>query len=204
MAQLDVGDAAPDFELERDGGARVKLSSLRGSTVVLFFYPKDNTPGCTLEARGFSQAATRFASAGVKVFGVSRDSVASHCRFRDKYGLAVPLLSDPSLDVHRAYGVWGEKMMYGRKVEGTVRSTFVVGPDGALKAVHRGVKVDGHVDKLLAALTPDATPLGPLTDPPAAKAPAATSKPAATKKAPAVKKTPAAKPAAKKKPAAKS
>ncbi len=178
MAKLDVGDAAPDFELERDGGARVRLSSLRGSTVVLFFYPKDNTPGCTLEARGFSQAAGRFASAGVKVFGVSRDSAASHCSFRDKYGLAVPLLSDPSLDVHRAYGVWGEKMMYGRKVEGAVRSTFVIGPDGLISAAHRGVKVNGHVDMLLAALTPDATPLGPLAEKPAAEKPAA-EKPAA-------------------------
>lgn len=201
MASLDVGHEAPDFELDSDGGATVRLSSLRGSTVVLFFYPKDSTPGCTLEARGFSAAAKRFERAGVKVFGVSRDSVASHCRFRDRFGLSVPLLSDPSLDVHRAYGVWGEKVMYGRKVEGTVRSTFVVDPKGVLRGVYRGVKVDGHVDKLLAALTPDATPLGALPEPPAAKTPDATKEPAAVRTSSAesaVKKPAATKPAVKK------
>jgi peroxiredoxin Q/BCP len=190
MSELVVGSVAPGFELERDGGERVSLASLKGKTVVMFFYPKDSTPGCTLEARGFSAAAAQFAKAGVAVLGVSRDSVASHCRFRDKFDLTVPLLSDADLSVHRAYGVWGEKMMYGRKVEGTVRSTFVVGPDGRLTHVLRGVRVDGHVNALLAALAPGSTPLAPLAEP-AAKAPAA-KKPAAKK--PAVKK-----PAAKKK-----
>lgn len=178
MATLDVGDQAPDFELETDAGAKLRLSSLRGSTVVLFFYPKDDTPGCTLEARGFSLAADRFAAAGVKVVGVSRDSVASHCRFRDKYALKVPLASDASLDVHRAYGVWGKKIMYGREVEGTVRSTFVIDPEGKLIAAHRGVKVDGHVSALLAKHAPDATPLGELP-----AAPAKADKPAAKKAA---------------------
>lgn len=186
MSELVVGSAAPGFELERDGGERVSLASLKGKTVVIFFYPKDSTPGCTLEARGFSAAAEQFAKAGVTVLGVSRDSVASHCRFRDKYGLTVPLLSDPDLAVHRAYGVWGEKMMYGRKIEGTIRSTFVVGADGRLSHVLRGVRVDGHVNALLAALAPGSTPLAPLAEPPA-KAPAA-NKPA-VKKAAAKKKS---------------
>jgi thioredoxin-dependent peroxiredoxin len=199
MAQLSEGDEAPDFELDSDGGAKVRLSSLRGSNVVLFFYPKDDTPGCTLEARGFSTAAPRFTAAGVKVFGLSRDTVAKHCRFRDKHGLTVPLLSDPDLEAHRAFGVWGEKMMYGRKVEGTVRSTFVIGPDGRVRAAFRGVKVDGHVEKVLATVTSDATPIAPVvaatTSEPAAKKPAA-KKPAAKK--PAAKKPAAKKPAAKK------
>lgn len=146
------GSDAPEFDLESDSGARVSLDDFAGKWLVLYFYPKDNTPGCTREAEGFTEAAPRLKKLGAEVAGVSKDSVKSHCGFRDKLGIKFPLLSDPDLVAHRAYGAWGTKVMYGKKVEGVIRSTFLVSPDGAIARAWSGVKVDGHVDKVIAAL----------------------------------------------------
>ncbi len=179
-----VGDLAPALSLESDGGARVSLADFAGRPVVVYFYPKDDTPGCTVEAQDFTARAADFAKAGAAVLGVSKDSVKSHCRFRDKYGLKVTLLSDPDLAAHRAWGAFGEKVMYGKKVEGTIRSTFVVGADGRVAHAWSPVKVPGHVDAVLAALT--------------GAAPATVAKKAAPKATPA-KKAAAKKAAAKKK-----
>jgi peroxiredoxin Q/BCP len=149
---LKEGDQAPTFDLQSDAGEAVKLSDFAGKTLVLYFYPRDSTPGCTREAIAFSESLARFTAAGARVVGVSKDSVKSHGSFRDKYSLTIPLLSDPDLALHRAFGAWGEKTMYGKKVEGTIRSTFVIGPDGKIATVFPSVKVDGHVEKVLAAL----------------------------------------------------
>jgi peroxiredoxin Q/BCP len=118
----------------------------------MYFYPKDNTPGCTREAQDFTAAAARLKKLGAEVIGVSKDSVKSHCGFKDKIGIKFALLSDPDLAVHRAYGAWGMKTMYGKKVEGVIRSTFLVSPDGKIERAWAGVKVDGHVDRVIAAL----------------------------------------------------
>lgn len=148
---LQEGDKAPNFALETDSGERVTLEDYAGKKLVLFFYPKDSTPGCTREAQAFSAARRAIEKAGGAVLGVSRDSVKSHCSFRDKYGLTVPLASDPDRTVHEAYGAWGEKTMYGRKVQGCIRSTFIV-DGGRIARVFPSVKVDGHADAVLAAL----------------------------------------------------
>jgi peroxiredoxin Q/BCP len=195
---LKEGDKAPAFELDSDAGAKVKLSDFAGKKLVIYFYPKDSTPGCTREAIGFSEALDRLAAAGASVVGVSKDSVKSHCSFRDKYSLKIPLLSDPTLSLHKAFGAYGEKTMYGKKVEGTIRSTFVVGPDGKITKVFPNVKVDGHVDQVLAALGGAGTNNGATAAAPAKKAPAA-KKAAPAKKAPAAKKAAPAKKAAAKK-----
>ena len=171
---LKEGDKAPAFDLQSDAGRAVKLSEFAGKKLVLYFYPRDNTPGCTREAIAFSAALSRLAAAGAAVAGVSRDSVKSHGSFRDKHELRIPLLSDPDLAVHKAYGAWGEKTMYGKKVEGTIRSTFVIGPDGILAKVFPSVKVDGHAEQVLTALG-------------VGEAKAAPAKKAAAKKAPATK-----------------
>ncbi|XXT17482.1 peroxiredoxin [Sorangium sp. So ce429] len=147
---LNAGDRAPDFSLESDSGKAVSLADFPGKTVVLYFYPKDDTPGCTREAQAFSAALQAFADAGAVVLGVSRDSVERHRKFRDKYDLGVTLLSDPELAAHNAYGAYGEKTMYGKKVTGTIRSTFIIGPDRKVKHAFSGVKVDGHADAVLA------------------------------------------------------
>jgi len=149
---LNVGDAVPDFAAESDGGGRVTAASLQGARSVVYFYPKDDTPGCTTEAKDFTAKQAEFEALGVRVYGVSKDTVASHCKFRDKYGLGVTLLSDPSLAMQKAFGAFGEKLMYGKKVEGTIRSTFVLGADGRVSHVWPAVKVAGHVDAVLAAL----------------------------------------------------
>jgi len=149
---LKEGDKAPAFELVSDAGQTVRLSDFAGKKLVLYFYPRDNTPGCTREAIAFSESVKRIAAAGASVVGVSRDSVKSHGSFRDKHALKIPLLSDPDLVVQRAFGAWGDKTMYGKKVEGTIRSTFVIGPDGTIAKAFPSVKVDGHVDQVLAAL----------------------------------------------------
>jgi peroxiredoxin Q/BCP len=149
---LKEGDKAPGFSLESDSGEKVTLSAKPGGYVVVYFYPRDSTPGCTREAQGFTAAAKKFEKAGARVFGISKDSVESHCKFRDKFKLKIPLLSDPDLAVHKAYGAWGEKVMYGKKIKGTIRSTFVVTPGGKIGKVFPSVKVDGHVDKVLAAI----------------------------------------------------
>lgn len=148
---LSEGDKAPDFELETDSGKRVSLASFKNKTLVLYFYPKDSTPGCTREAQAFTAARKSIEAAGGAVLGVSRDSVKSHCSFRDEYELAIPLASDPDLSVHKAYGAWGEKTMYGKKVTGVIRSTFLV-KDGRIARVFSNVKVDGHADAVLRAL----------------------------------------------------
>jgi peroxiredoxin Q/BCP len=152
MSGLNPGDIAPDFDLATDGGGRVSLSALKGKSVVLYFYPKDDTPGCTNEGKGFSEASTAFKAANAVVIGVSKDSVASHTKFKAKYGLDLILASDPEGGVVEAYGAWVEKSMYGRQYMGIDRSTFLIGPDGVLKAVWRKVKVPGHVAEVLKAI----------------------------------------------------
>ncbi|WP_170382821.1 peroxiredoxin [Ruegeria atlantica] len=148
----DVSDIAPDFTLPRDGGGEVTLSDLRGGIVVLFFYPRDDTPGCTKESIGFSEQLQDFADAGAQVFGISRDSVAKHDKFVAKHNLTTPLLSDENSTVCEDYGVWVEKNMYGRKSMGIQRSTFIINGDGKIAKVWRKVKVPGHVDEVLEAV----------------------------------------------------
>jgi len=150
---LEAGDRAPSFALPSDSGKDVALQDFAGKTLVVYFYPKDNTPGCTREAQAFTKLLGAFRKVGADVVGISKDSVASHCNFRDKLGLKVPLLSDPELTTHKAYGAWGEKTMYGKKVTGVIRSTFIVGPDGRLQRVYRSVKVDGHAEAVLAEVS---------------------------------------------------
>jgi len=148
----DVSDIAPDFTLPRDGGGEVTLSDLRGGAVVLFFYPRDDTPGCTKESIGFSEQLQAFADSGAKVFGISRDSVAKHDKFVAKHSLTTPLLSDEGSNVCEDYGVWVEKNMYGRKSMGIERSTFLIDAEGKIARVWRKVKVPGHVDEVLEAV----------------------------------------------------
>ena len=148
---LQVGDKAPPFKLEADGGGEVSLSGLKGKTVVLYFYPKDDTSGCTAEAIAFSKDAKAFKQAGAVVIGVSKDSVASHDNFKRKHDLAFPLASDQSGDVVAAFGTWIEKSMYGKKYMGIDRATFLVGADGKVVKAWRGVKVPGHVEEVLQA-----------------------------------------------------
>jgi len=152
--RLSVGDKAPPFDLPSDSGDNVKLGDYAGKTFVLYFYPKDNTPGCTREAQAFTKLLPKFKKAGVDVLGVSKDSVASHCGFRDKLKLKVPLLSDPELEVHKAYGAYGDKVMYGKKVKGVIRSTFLI-EKGKVKRAWGSVKVDGHAEAVLAAVQND-------------------------------------------------
>lgn len=166
---LNAGDRAPDFSLESDSGETVSLADFPGKTVVLYFYPKDDTPGCTREAQAFSEALHAFTEAGAVVLGVSRDSVERHRKFRAKYDLGVTLLSDPDLTAHEAYSAYGEKTMYGKKVMGTIRSTFIIGPDRTVKHIFSGVKVDGHADAVLALVRGGGAPEPAKTE---AKAPA--------------------------------
>ena len=147
---LAVGDEAPSFTLETDGAGEVSLEALRGRKVVLYFYPKDDTSGCTKEACGFRDALPDFGD-GVEVIGVSPDNVASHDRFKAKYGLNFRLASDPDHRVAEAYGAWVEKSMYGRKYMGVDRSTFLIDESGRIAGIWRKVKVPGHVDAVLAA-----------------------------------------------------
>ena len=148
---LKAGDPAPDFDMAADGGGRVALSDLKGKAVVLYFYPKDDTSGCTNEARGFTEAAADFTATGAVVVGVSKDSVKSHDRFKAKYDLNLTLGSDPEGAVLEAYGVWVKKSMYGREYMGIERATFLIGPDGKIARVWRKVKVPGHVAQVLEA-----------------------------------------------------
>jgi peroxiredoxin Q/BCP len=147
----DVGDAAPAFDLSDEGGRRVSSADLAGEPYVLYFYPRDNTPGCTVEACGFRDAMPAFEALGVRVLGVSPDSVASHVRFRDKYDLSFTLLADTDRQLANAYGTWVLKSNYGREFMGIERSTFLVGPDGVIRAVWRRVRVAGHVDEVQSA-----------------------------------------------------
>lgn len=149
---LKVGEMAPDFELEDDSGARVRLSGLRGKTVVLYFYPRDDTPGCTKEACSFRDSWAAVKASGAAVYGLSPDTVEKHRAFRDKYGLQFPLLSDRDRSVMKAYGAFGKKIMYGKEVEGVIRSTFIIGPDGKVAKVFPKVRPEGHASEVLAAL----------------------------------------------------
>ena len=151
MADLAEGNQAPDFTLEADDGSRFRLADHKGSKIVVYFYPKDDTQGCTIEAIDFTKAAPAFAKAGTKVVGISPDSVASHCKFRDKHGLAITLAADPERKAIEAYGVWAEKSMYGRTYMGVERSTFLIDKDGRVARAWRKVKVPGHVEAVLAA-----------------------------------------------------
>jgi peroxiredoxin Q/BCP len=146
------GDKAPDFELPTDAGDRLKLSRLKGKPVVLYFYPKDDTSGCTAEAKDFSRLAPDFRKAGAEVVGISPDSVESHAKFRKKHDLGVRLAADADKAVALAYGVWVEKSMYGRKYMGVERSTFLIDGKGRLARSWRKVKVPGHAEEVLAAV----------------------------------------------------
>ncbi len=149
---LNVGDMAPDFKLVSDEGTHVSLKEYAGKNVVLYFYPKDDTPGCTKEACAFRDEKAAFARKNAVIFGVSLDDVQSHQAFKEKYSLPFALLSDPEAGVSKRYEVYKEKNMYGRKFWGIERSTFVIGPDQKIKAIFPRVKVDGHNHELLAAL----------------------------------------------------
>ena len=145
----EVGQTAPDFTLPQDGGDPVTLSDLRPAPVVLFFYPKDDTPGCTTENKAFSSLALDFGMAGAKVVGVSKDTVEKHAKFRKKHELSVMLASDAEGDVCERYGVWGEKSMYGKKFMGITRATFLIDGEGKIVKVWPKVKVDGHAEEVL-------------------------------------------------------
>ncbi|MEL6519817.1 MAG: thioredoxin-dependent thiol peroxidase [Pseudomonadota bacterium] len=149
---IEAGQAAPDFTLPRDGEGDVTLSELQPKTVVLYFYPKDDTSGCTKQAIGFTEHLAAFEEAGAVILGVSKDSVKKHDKFRDKHELKIALLSDEESDVCETYGVWVEKSMYGKKYMGIERSTFVIAGDGTVKEAWRKVKVPGHVEKVLEAV----------------------------------------------------
>ena len=149
---LNVGDKAPDFELPSSHNTTVKLRDFRGKKVVLYFYPKDNTPGCTREACSFNDGLRSLQARGAVILGVSADSLESHGKFSERYGLKFPLLSDPEKKVIKAYGVWKEKSLYGRTFMGIERSTFVIDERGEIKAVFRKVRVDGHTEEILGSL----------------------------------------------------
>lgn len=148
----EISEPAPDFTLPVTGGGDVTLSELRGSPVVLFFYPRDDTPGCTKENIGFSASKSDFEAAGARVFGISRDTMAKHDKFVAKHELTVPLLSDEHGSVTEAYGVWVEKNMYGKKSMGIERATYLIDADGKIAQVWRKVKVPGHVEDVLEAV----------------------------------------------------
>ena len=150
--ELNVGDKAPDFSLPTQSGHTVSLTSLKGKQVVLYFYPKDDTPGCTKEACGFRDSITSFKRANIVVLGVSMDDADSHQKFIRKYGLPFSLLCDENGTVSKAYGVYKKKNMYGKTYWGIERSTFIIDETGKLKAIFRKVKVDGHVGEVQAAL----------------------------------------------------
>lgn len=149
---VDVGDPAPDFTLPTDGGGSVTLSALKGKPVVIYFYPKDDTPGCTKEACGFRDLTPDFDKVDAVVIGVSKDSPAKHDKFKAKYELPFTLASDEEGGMIEAYGSWVEKSMYGKKYMRIDRSTFVIDKDGVVRAVWRKVKVPGHVDAVLEAV----------------------------------------------------
>src|SRR4026208_762958 len=150
--ELKVGQRAPDFTVLNDEGEKVKLSDLKGKKVVLYFYPKDDTPGCTKEACAFRDGIAQIKKKGAVVLGVSADSVESHQKFKKKFDLNFPLLADTEREVIEAYDVWKEKSMYGRKYMGIERTTFIIGKDGKITHIFPKVKVADHVDEVLAAL----------------------------------------------------
>jgi peroxiredoxin Q/BCP len=149
--ELGEGDTAPNFELPPDGTGQTHLNELKGKAVVIYFYPKDDTSGCTAEAIAFNGLRAKFAAAGATIVGVSPDSVASHDKFKHKHDLKIALAADPERSAIEAYGVWKEKSMYGRKYFGVERSTFLIGRDGRIAKIWRKVKVPGHAEEVLAA-----------------------------------------------------
>jgi peroxiredoxin Q/BCP len=149
---LDVGDKLPSLTLPASGGDEISLAKLKGKPVVLYFYPKDDTSGCTKEAQDFRDALPRFRKAGAEVIGISKDSVARHDKFKSKYDLPFPLLADTEGKACEAFGTWVEKSLYGRKYMGIERATFLVDAKGVVRNVWRKVKVPGHVDAVLAAV----------------------------------------------------
>jgi peroxiredoxin Q/BCP len=148
-----ISEKAPDFTAQTDGGETVSLSDLRSHWAVVYFYPKDNTSGCTAEACDFRDRMDRIAATGAKVVGISPDSVASHDKFKSKFDLNFTLASDPDHSIAESYGVWGEKSMYGKKYFGIVRSTFLIDPDGIVRREWRKVSVKGHADEVISALS---------------------------------------------------
>jgi peroxiredoxin Q/BCP len=151
-SELAVGAPAPDFDLAADGGQRVRLADFKGRTLVLYFYPKDDTSGCTTEAKAFAAASSDFKTAGAAIVGVSKDTVKSHDKFKAKYDLNFALGSDADGAVMERYGVWVEKSMYGRKYMGTERTTLVIDGQGRITRIWRKVKVPGHANEVLAAV----------------------------------------------------
>lgn len=149
MSSLAVGDKAPSFSALDDQGQKLSLKDFKAKPLVLYFYPKDDTSGCTAEACSFTENIAAFNKLGVAVIGVSRDSIESHQKFKQKYGLKFPLISDEDGKICEAYGTWVEKSMYGRKYMGIDRSTFLIGEDGQIKALWRKVKVPGHIEAIL-------------------------------------------------------
>jgi peroxiredoxin Q/BCP len=149
--KVTVGSRAPNFTLPRDGGGEVKLADFKGRKLVLYFYPKADTPGCTREAIAFSKLAPAFARASTAILGVSADPVSRQDRFKAKYGLKIPLGSDETRAMLEAYGVWAQKSMFGVKYMGILRNTYLIGPDGKVARVWEKVKVDGHAEEVLAA-----------------------------------------------------
>jgi peroxiredoxin Q/BCP len=152
MPQPLEGAKAPDFDLETDGGGRISLAGLAGRPVVLYFYPKDDTKGCTVEATDFTALLADFEAAGAAVVGISPDTVKSHDRFKRKHALSLVLAADPEHRAIDAYGVWVEKTLYGRKYMGVERATFLIGKDGRIARVWRSVRVNGHAEAVLAAV----------------------------------------------------
>jgi peroxiredoxin Q/BCP len=152
MSELQVGQPVPEFTLEASGGQEISLSDYRGKKVVLYFYPKDSTPGCTQEACDFRDSAAAYEQKGAVVLGISPDPVKSHDKFAQKYELSFPLLSDPDHAVAEAFGVWQLKKMYGKEYEGIVRSTFLIDEEGILIKAWSKVKVKGHTEDVFAAL----------------------------------------------------
>ena len=149
---IEVGKKAPAFTLTADDGKKVKLADLKGSPVVLYFYPKDDTPGCTKEACAFRDRQAEMEQVGAKVLGVSPDTVESHVKFRDKFSLNFPLLADPDHALAEKYGAWREKNMYGKKSMGVQRSTYLIDADGKVAKVWQRVQVDGHDEEVIAAV----------------------------------------------------
>jgi peroxiredoxin Q/BCP len=149
--KLEIGDPAPEFELHNDGGSTVSLASFAGKKLVIYFYPKDDTSGCTKEAIDFSHLKPQFARAQTEIVGVSPDSCASHEKFKAKHGLGLTLLSDETKEMIEAYGVWTQKSMYGRTYMGVERTTFLIGPDGKIARIWHKVKVPEHAQQVLAA-----------------------------------------------------
>lgn len=146
---MNIGDKAPDFKLDNQNGHSIELNQLSSHTVVLYFYPKDDTPGCTLEGQDFNRLKSQFDAKNAILLGLSKDTVSSHKKFCDKYGFEFDLLSDPTGDTVNAYGVWKEKSMYGKKYMGIERSTFLIGPGGVLLKEWRNVSVKGHAQDVL-------------------------------------------------------